>query len=227
VEKDEENGKDKAVGVTGIGGGPCAPPPKKGPMPVWHEDLLESVRESLTAKEVTNFSSGTVDVSTGPARIKLGNGGYISMASKDAVVCEGSYTYSEQGEITPSWEKAMQWKDQAWALLDSMRNLPGPFNLEDGKKFATCLLVGTLQRENPFFHSMINGLTYPIHNHRENPVGMKGRNAREALGKRSSRRKRCSSRLRIQDEKSNSDRTPTPTQARVGREVNSASLIFL
>jgi len=76
--------------------------------PKWHDNLIAEVKSSMDAKSM-RYTTGTIDiaVATG-ARIKLGTGGYTSMAHSDGILAEGLFTCDENGIISLQWEHAMQ-----------------------------------------------------------------------------------------------------------------------
>mmetsp|Transcript_17165 Transcript_17165/g.28515 ORF Transcript_17165/g.28515 Transcript_17165/m.28515 type:complete len:266 (+) Transcript_17165:66-863(+) len=136
----DENGKLKADNVTAPGGGPCTGPrrqrtrekkpdgeanggggggtkkngSKKPAVAPWHDSVTDEVKESLTTKGIKH-TTGTVDVSTGKQRIKLGTGGYVSMAHGDGILAEGSFESDESGSVTFTWAHIIKFADGAWS----------------------------------------------------------------------------------------------------------------
>ena len=145
----DENGKPKAENVTAIGGGPCTGPRRshhrrKGrgtsgtaagegkdatttatfstrtPQPLWHESLKEEVKGLLDSKHIAR-STGTLDVSVGQARIKLGTRGYAAVAQQDRTIAEGSFSCDEEGDgiITLHWKRSIKFtEDGVWNAQD-------------------------------------------------------------------------------------------------------------
>ncbi len=160
----DDDGKMKAVSVTAPGGGPCSGPRKtrpnfrrrdgrgggsgkksaassaannKGPTkqrdPFWHESLNDSVKGMLEEKGI-RMGTGTIDVSVGEARIKLGTNGYSSVAHAEGVLGEGSFTCDVEGNATFTWEHCIAF-DKAigqWVTSDEKSILPSFFCLADG-----------------------------------------------------------------------------------------------
>jgi hypothetical protein len=123
--------------VTAPGGGPCTGPrrqrtrekkpevanggdsprkksTKKPAEAPWHSTLTEDVKESLTTKGIKH-TTGTVDVSTGKQRIKLGTGGYVSMAHGDGILAEGTFTSDDSGAVNFTWAHVITCADGAWS----------------------------------------------------------------------------------------------------------------
>lgn len=149
----DDDGKVKAVSVTAPGGGPCFGPRKsrpntrrqegrgsrnsaKGPPkpkdPFWHESLNDNVKGLLEEKSIRT-STGTIDVSVGDVRVKLGTNGYSSMAHADGLLAEGSFTCDTDGNATFIWEHfiAFDKESSQWAASEDKSLLPSSFCLED------------------------------------------------------------------------------------------------
>lgn len=104
--------------------------------PQWHDVLEESVKASLEAKSVRT-ATGTVDVAMGDARIKLGTGGYASLAHASGLLAEGTFTCDEQGLVNLEWQRALEaGADGSWSStpVESNLVLVKTFNLTDGKR---------------------------------------------------------------------------------------------
>lgn len=158
----DDDGKVKAVSVTAPGGGPCTGPrksrnnrrretgeqaprtgnvkvPPKPRDPFWHEDLSDAVKAALAEKEIRT-STGTIDVSVGDSRVKLGTNGYSSMAHADGIIAEGSFTCDADGNAAFVWSHCISFSNGDWvASAEKMPSLVSSFSLSD----ANVLPVGT------------------------------------------------------------------------------------
>jgi hypothetical protein len=150
----DDDGKVKAVSVTAPGGGPCSGPRKsrnsrrresgqaprtaaKGPTkakdPFWHEDLSDAVKAALAGKEIRT-STGTLDVSVGDARVKLGTNGYSSMVHAGGIIAEGSFTCDVDGNASFVWSHCISFSNGEWvASAEKMSSLVSSFSLSDGE----------------------------------------------------------------------------------------------
>jgi hypothetical protein len=161
----DDDGKVKAVSVTAPGGGPCTGPRKsrnnrrreageqaprtgnvKGPPkprdPFWHEDLSDAVKAALAEKEIRT-STGTIDVSVGDSRVKLGTNGYSSMAHADGIIAEGSFTCDADGNAAFVWSHCISFSNGDWvASAEKMPSLVSSFSLSDGKLFTHSRIHG-------------------------------------------------------------------------------------
>ena len=155
----DDDGKVKAVEVTAPGGGPCTGPrrprkprkereggsktrgPAKPKEPHWHESLVDSVKGLLEEKGVRT-ATGTLDLSVGDARVKLGTNGYSSMAHADGILAEGTFACDADGNATFTWEHCLaydkaagEWKGHeagTYPIADKPE-LPAAFCLADGE----------------------------------------------------------------------------------------------
>ncbi len=78
--------------------------------------------------------TGTIDVSVGEARVKLGTNGYSSVAHAEGVLGEGSFTCDVEGNATFTWDHCIAF-DKAigqWVTSDKKSILPSFFCLADG-----------------------------------------------------------------------------------------------
>jgi hypothetical protein len=169
----DDNGKAKAVSVTAPGGGPCFGPRKARPNtrrrdgkdnrtkktakgtakptePFWHDSLTDSVKGLLEEKEIRK-TTGTIDVSVGDARVKLGTNGYSSTAHASGLLAEGSFTCDADGNVAFNWEHwiACDKASGVWAATEDKSGLPSAFNLGDGECF-NCLFftnANTMQND--------------------------------------------------------------------------------
>ncbi|KAL7541417.1 hypothetical protein ACHAXR_010912 [Thalassiosira sp. AJA248-18] len=159
----DDDGKAKAVSVTAPGGGPCFGPRKSRPNPrrrdggraarttargppkpkepFWHETLNEGVKGMIEEKSIRT-STGTIDVSVGDARVKLGTNGYSSVAHADGVLAEGSFTCDEEGISTFNWEHIITFDKSGgqWVATEDNSVLPATFCLADGKSLLAHLI---------------------------------------------------------------------------------------
>ena len=111
----DDDGKVKSVSVSAPGEGPCSDPRKsqshhdrredggdgnargggsrnvRGPAkpkdPFWHDVLSDHEKGSLEEKGILT-STGTINVSVGDARVKLGTRGYSSMAHAEGIFAD-------------------------------------------------------------------------------------------------------------------------------------------
>lgn len=114
----------------GRGGGGAAKTPRDAST-FWHASLNPDVKTALEAKHV-RATTGTIDVSIGAARVKLGTGGYASVAHADGVLGEGTFTADQDGQATFLWEKVMAFSDGAWKKTTAEHcNLPAFLSLLD------------------------------------------------------------------------------------------------
>ncbi len=141
----DEDGKPKAEDVTAIGGGPCTgprgsrrrrrrkPSGERVVQPLWHESLKDEVKEAIDSKGIAR-STGTLDLSIGGARIKLGTRSYAAIAQDDRVIAEGSFECDEEGsgKISLDWKRALQFKDDGgWTQYDQLSQLISEVDLCD------------------------------------------------------------------------------------------------
>ncbi|KAL3778080.1 hypothetical protein ACHAW5_001419 [Stephanodiscus triporus] len=151
----DDNGKAKAVSVTAPGGGPCFGPRKARPNtrrrdgkgnrtkkagkgtakpiePFWHDSLTDSVKGLLEKKDIRK-TTGTIDVSVGDARVKLGTNGYSSTAHASGLLAEGSFTCDADGNVAFTWEHWIAYDKASgvWAVTGDKSGLPSAFNLGD------------------------------------------------------------------------------------------------
>jgi len=160
----DDDGKIKAVSVTAPGGGPCFGPrrsrsarsstrkegaepgtgstggtgrrgsgPKKPRDPFWHEGLSEDVRVSLESKDIRS-STGTLDISVGDARVKLGTNGYASMAHASGRLAEGSFACDVEGNATFTWQYCIEYDTDSgeWITNSDYDMCPPSFSLVAG-----------------------------------------------------------------------------------------------
>jgi len=157
----DDDGKAKAVSVTAPGGGPCFGPRRTRPNtrrrdgkvnrsnnnksksdnaektpkpmdPFWHASINDSVKKLIREKDI-RMATGTIDVSVGDARVKLGTNNYSSMAHADAILAEGSFTCDSDGNATFTWEHfiAFDKGSNEWVPAGDKSVLPPSFCLAD------------------------------------------------------------------------------------------------
>lgn len=80
----------------------------------WHASLNPEVKAALDTKGIRS-STGTIDISIGNARVKLGTGGYSSVAHADGILGEGTFSCEVNGKATFVWEKVMVFQNGEWA----------------------------------------------------------------------------------------------------------------
>ncbi|GKY98120.1 hypothetical protein MPSEU_000769800 [Mayamaea pseudoterrestris] len=124
VRRTRANAKDKEMlnPINGSGnatGKPKARRPKKkkdaAPKETpFHAQLSDEVRDAIKKKGLDLDSKGTVDVSIGDARVKLGLGQYAGLAHKDGIVAEGNYACDQNGLVSITWAKAIRFQDGSW-----------------------------------------------------------------------------------------------------------------
>merc|ERR1711862_861661 len=100
--------------------------------PHWHADLSDDVKSALGSKGI-RAATGTIDVSIGSSRVKLGTGGYSSVAHADGILAEGSFEYENNGTATIRWERCIVFKNGAWIGVDSDARLVSSLSLLDDK----------------------------------------------------------------------------------------------
>jgi len=142
----DDDGKPKAENVTAIGGGPCIGPSgahrrrgrrkpsgERVPQPLWHEGLQEEVKQAIDGKGIGR-STGTLDLSLGGVRIKLGTRGYAAVAQDDRTIAEGSFECDEEGtgKISLNWKRAIRFEEEGgWATVDQISELISEVHLCD------------------------------------------------------------------------------------------------
>ena len=113
----------------------------KGPrIPHWHENLSDEVKASLDAKEIRH-ETGTVDISSGSVRIKLGTNGYTSAAHADGLLAEGTFESDDAGKITFTWKNALAFEGGKWIASDATSDkFPASLSLGDGES-ESCIFI--------------------------------------------------------------------------------------
>ena len=103
---------------------------------LWYESLEMGVKAQLEEKNIRT-TTGTMDVSLGDARVKLGTNGYSSMAHSDAVLAEGTFTCDTDGNAAFTWEHCIAFDKASgeWVASGDKSLLPVAFCLADGKCF--------------------------------------------------------------------------------------------
>ena len=108
--------------------------------PPFHDILTEENKAKVVAKGVDLGRKMTVDVALDEARIKLGQGGYAGLAHARGMVGEGTYVCDEQGQVTFTWERCIQYTDGKWVKAETSELLQ-KFSLADGMLFLSLLLL--------------------------------------------------------------------------------------
>jgi hypothetical protein len=119
-------------GGEGTKGGKVKGRPVKPKEPFWHDELKDNVKNALEVKDIRK-TTGTVDVSVGSARVKLGTNGYSSVAHARGLLAEGSFTCDEEGNVSLIWEHRLVCANGLWSAMDDKSTLPTAFNLADGE----------------------------------------------------------------------------------------------
>jgi len=124
--------KSSAAGATAGAGGANNKGPAKPRDPFWHESLNDSVKGMLEEKGI-RMGTGTIDVSIGEARVKLGTNGYSSVAHAEMMLGEGSFTCDVDGNVTLTWKHCIAFDKAAdqWAASADTSILPSFFCLAD------------------------------------------------------------------------------------------------
>ena len=123
----------------GAGGG------RKPQQPIWHDILDPVVKDALQSKGIRR-TTGTIDISVGPSRIKLGTREYTSMAHADGILAEGSFNCEANGTIGFLWERALIFADGAWTVHPT-HSLLTSLSLADGR-FLHCAPSSLLRPVN-------------------------------------------------------------------------------
>jgi hypothetical protein len=90
--------------------------PKKEAAPKksdWYSELDEAVQKSMEAKSI-KIDSGRIFISIGDARLKVGTGGYITLAHASGLVAEGKYDSGKDGKLAVTWEKVLKLDGADW-----------------------------------------------------------------------------------------------------------------
>ncbi|GFH50361.1 hypothetical protein CTEN210_06837 [Chaetoceros tenuissimus] len=124
---------------------------KKTPQAIWHDSLHDSVKVKLDELEIPR-TSGTLDISLGDARIKLGSLGYASLADANKNIAEGTFESTGSGNITLHWTKHIQFNDAegVWEKVDFIEGLVSNLDLMDEniKKVEAHETMATLMGED-------------------------------------------------------------------------------
>ena len=82
-------------------------------------------------------TTGTIDVSVGDSRVKLGTNGYSSMAHAEGVLAEGSFTCDTDGNAAFTWEHCINFDKASgeWIAPGDKSVLPTAFGLADGESY--------------------------------------------------------------------------------------------
>lgn len=102
---------------------------EREPQPMWHDILSEEVKQALKDKGIRT-STGTIDISCGKSRIKLGTRGYASLADEDGILAEGSFECDADGHATFEWKRAIQFTD-VWNTFLNLASIVNEISLSD------------------------------------------------------------------------------------------------
>ena len=81
----------------------------------WYSELDETVQKSMEGRSI-KIESGRAFLSVGDARLKIGTGGYITLAHSSGMVAEGKYTCDKDGKLTATWEKVLKLDGEEWKV---------------------------------------------------------------------------------------------------------------
>lgn len=105
----------------------------------WYSDLSDETTKALADKSI-KIEAGRVFVSVGDARLKVGTGGYITLAHKTGVVAEGNYTSDKDGKIVVTWGHVLKLDGEEWKVSTAAEEesvLIKEFTLTDDSVTAT------------------------------------------------------------------------------------------
>jgi len=149
--------KSSAAGATAGAGGANNKGPAKPRDPFWHESLNDSVKGMLEEKGI-RMGTGTIDVSIGEARVKLGTNGYSSVAHAEMMLGEGSFTCDVDGNVTLTWKHCIAFDKAAdqWAASADTSILPSFFCLADGTSCSTIASFSCIRYKSDLFFCPIS-----------------------------------------------------------------------
>lgn len=81
----------------------------------WYSELDESVQKAMEGRSI-KIESGRAFLSVGDARLKVGTGGYITLAHSSGIVAEGKYTCDKDGKLAATWEKVLKLDGSEWKV---------------------------------------------------------------------------------------------------------------
>jgi type IV secretory pathway VirB10-like protein len=79
----------------------------------WYSELDEDVQKAMEGRSIT-IESGRVFLSVGDARMKVGTGGYITLAHSSGLVAEGTYISTKEGKLTATWDRVLKLEGEEW-----------------------------------------------------------------------------------------------------------------
>lgn len=79
----------------------------------WFSELDEEVQKSMEGRSI-KIESGRAFVSVGDARLKVGTGGYITLAHAGGILAEGTYTSEKDGKLSATWERVIKLEGDEW-----------------------------------------------------------------------------------------------------------------
>lgn len=88
--------------------------------PPFHSVLDDDVKKTLSEKGIELGDKTTIDLAIGSdVRLKLGQGGYTSIAVANGTIGEGTYACDEKGLVTMEWTHCLQFSDGDWKTADA------------------------------------------------------------------------------------------------------------
>ena len=101
----------------------------------WYSDLDEAVKTSLEGRNI-KIESGRVFLSVGDSRLKVGTGGYLTLAHASGLIAEGTYSTEKAGKLTVTWERVLKLDGSTWTVSSveaENGSLLKEIDLTDGK----------------------------------------------------------------------------------------------
>lgn len=126
-DEDMNNGRDTRRNIPRYGRYRRSPRPLEDH---WHSVLNDDVKKCVENKGI-RATTGTIDVSLGSARVKLGTGGYSSLTHAEGILAEGTFKCEPDGSATMHWENCIIFNDGNWKALESDSRLVTSLSLLD------------------------------------------------------------------------------------------------
>jgi hypothetical protein len=101
----------------------------------WYAELEETVQKSMESRNI-KMDGGRAFLAIGDARMKIGTGGYVSLAHATGILAEGTYAFDKDGKIVASWEHVLKYDGTEWKASsadEEKEALVMEINLTDGK----------------------------------------------------------------------------------------------